>query len=316
MVEVTNLTKRYGPRIAVNNISFSVPKGQIVGFLGPNGAGKSTTMNILTGYLSASEGEVVIDDINILEAPEKVKSRIGYLPENPPTYNEMIVKDYLMFVGRIKGVDKSELKDRVEGGLHTVGIVDVYNRKIGNLSKGYRQRVGLAQALLGDPEILILDEPTAGLDPKQIVEIRELIRELGKDRTVILSSHILPEVSEICKRIMIINEGEIVADGDSSSIGDDLFDSRQLVLTVKTDPDTARAVLDGVSEATKIEVVPTTEEDTTELLVESAKDVDLREVVFHAFSKKKTPILGMRLANTTLEEIFLELTSGVKGVIR
>jgi len=316
MVEVKNLTKRYGPHTAVDDITFSVSKGEIVGFLGPNGAGKSTTMNILTGYLSASEGEVTIDGVNILEAPEKVKSQIGYLPENPPTYDEMIVRDYLMFVGRIKNVPKAELKDRVEGGLHTVGIVDVYNRRIGNLSKGYRQRVGLAQALLGDPEILILDEPTAGLDPKQIVEIRELIRELGKDRTVILSSHILPEVSEICRRIMIINNGRIVADGEPSTIGDDLFETRQLVLTVKSDVESARKILESVSGASRIEPLSSTEANTAELLVESAKNVDLRETVFRAFSDKQTPIVGMRLANTTLEEIFLELTSGVKGVIR
>jgi len=315
MVEVTNLTKRYGPHTAVDDISFSVPKGQIVGFLGPNGAGKSTTMNILTGYLSATDGEVTIDGTNILEAPEKVKSRIGYLPENPPTYNEMLVRDYLMFVGRIKRVAKSELKDRVEGGLDTVGIREVFHRRIGNLSKGYRQRVGLAQALLGDPDILVLDEPTAGLDPKQIVEIRELIRELGKDRTVILSSHILPEVSEICRRIMIISEGRIVADGEPETIGDNLFDTRQLMLSVKADETAAMSILEGVG-ASRIKVLPSTEAETTEFIVESPKNVDLREKVFRAFSESKTPILGMRLANTTLEEIFLALTSGVKGVIR
>lgn len=312
MIEVRNLTKRYGPHTAVDNISFSVPKGEVVGFLGPNGAGKSTTMNVLTGYLSATEGDIIIDGTNILEAPEQVKRRIGYLPENPPIYGEMTVREYLNFVCRIKKVPKKDIRDRIDGGLHTVGIVEVFNRRIGNLSKGYKQRVGLAQALMGDPEILILDEPTAGLDPKQIIEIRELIKKLGQDRTVMLSSHILHEVSAICKRVMIINEGRIVADGDPATIGEDLFDSNQLVLTAVADRQTTEKIVGTLSDVTRLEVLTSTEDGTTELLIESDRNRDLRREVFEAFSKSDVPLVGLRMKNMTLEEIFLELTSGVQ----
>ena len=314
MIEVRNLTKRFGPHVAVDNVSFTVPQGEVVGFLGPNGAGKSTTMNILTGYLSATEGDVFIDGLNILEAPEKIKRRIGYLPENPPIYRDMTVKEFLKFVCRIKKVPKNEIKNRIEGGLDTVGIVEVYNRLIGNLSKGYRQRVGLAQALMGNPDILVLDEPTAGLDPKQIIEIRELIKRLGTDRTVILSSHILHEVSAICKRIMIIHEGRIVADGSPNSLGENLFDTLQIVLTVAADEPATRSVVDGVTGLLRSEVLPSTEPDTTEVLIETEKGVDIRRDLFAAVSKKSVPLIGIRTKNLTLEEIFLELTSGVKEV--
>jgi ABC-2 type transport system ATP-binding protein len=314
MIEVNNLTKRYGPHLAVDDISFSVPKGEVVGFLGPNGAGKSTTMNILTGYLSATEGEVIIDGRNILEAPEAVKLQIGYLPESPPVYGEMTVREYLNFVCRIKHVPKQEIKDRIESGLHTVGIVEVFNRRIGNLSKGYKQRVGLAQALMGNPEILILDEPTAGLDPKQIIEIRELIKKLGKDRTVILSSHILHEVSAICRRVMIINNGRIVADGEPATIGADLFDTSQIVLTAVADEQTTQAIVAELSGVQRSRLLPAAEAGTTEILIETEKDKDLRKDVFSAFSRKKVPLVGLRVKNMTLEEIFLELTSGQEVV--
>ena len=310
MIEVSNLTKRYGPHTAVDDISFSVSKGEVVGFLGPNGAGKSTTMNILTGYLSATEGDVVIDGKNILETPEAIKAQIGYLPESPPVYGEMTVREYLNFVCRIKHVPRAEIRDRIEGGLDTVGIVEVFNRRIGNLSKGYRQRVGLAQALMGNPEILILDEPTAGLDPKQIIEIRELIKKLGRDRTVILSSHILHEVSAICRRVMIINNGRIVADGEPATIGADLFDTSQIVLTALADRTETEEIVGSLSGVLRSEVLPSTEAGATEVLVETEKGRDLRQEVFSAFSTRKVPLIGLRVKNMTLEEIFLELTSG------
>ena len=312
MIEVRNLTKRYGPHVAVDNVSFSVAQGEVVGFLGPNGAGKSTTMNILAGYLSATEGDVEIDATNILAEPETVKRRIGYLPESPPLYGEMTVREYLRFVCRIKQVPRNEIADRIEQGLHRVGIVEVYNRLVGNLSKGYRQRVGLAQALMGNPDILILDEPTSGLDPKQIIEIRDLIRELGSDYTVILSSHILPEVSEICGRVLIINDGRIVADGDPATLSSELFDASQVIITAAADEATTRRMVEGIAGADRVELLPTTEQGTTELLVESQKDQDLRREIFDAFAKGGVPLLGLRVKNATLEEIFLELTSGVK----
>jgi ABC-2 type transport system ATP-binding protein len=313
MIEVQNLTKRYGRHTAVDDVSFTIEKGEVVGFLGPNGAGKSTTMNILTGYLSASEGDAFIDGMNVLEDPEAIKRKIGYLPESPPVYPEMTVHEYLSFVCRIKGVPKNEITDRIDSGLDTVGIREVYRRLIGNLSKGYRQRVGLAQALMGNPDILILDEPTSGLDPKQIIEIRELIRELGADRTVILSSHILPEVSEICRRVLIINNGVIVADGDPSTMGADLFDASQVIITALADEATTRGVIDGITGVSRVEVLNAMEAGTTEMLVESEKEKDLRESIFSAFSKKGVSLVGLRVKNATLEEIFLELTSGITG---
>ena len=316
MIEVRNLTKHYGPHVAVDNVSFKVSPGEVVGFLGPNGAGKSTTMNIITGYLSATEGDVFVDGTNILEEPEKVKSRIGYLPENPPIYGEMTVREYLHFVCRIKHVPKAETKSRIEKGLHTVGIVEVYNRLVGNLSKGYRQRVGLAQALMGNPDFLILDEPTAGLDPKQIIEIRELIKELGKDHTVILSSHILPEVSEICRRVMIINEGRIVADGDPGTIGAGLFDASRIVVTAASDASTVEGILKGVRGVSSFVAQHGTETDAVEYLIESEKGTDIRAKIFSAFADRKVPLIGLRVKNATLEEIFLELTSGVKEVVK
>ncbi|MFW5684113.1 MAG: ABC transporter ATP-binding protein [Spirochaetota bacterium] len=312
MIEVRNLTKRYGPHVAVDNVSFTVAQGEVVGFLGPNGAGKSTTMNILTGYLSATEGDVEIDGMNTLEEPEAVKRRIGYLPETPPIYTEMTVREYLNFVCRIKQVPRNEVAGRIEQGLHRVGIVEVYNRLVGNLSKGYRQRVGLAQALMGNPDILILDEPTSGLDPKQIIEIRDLIRELGADHTVILSSHILPEVSEICGRVMIINDGRIVADGDPATLGSDLYDVSQIVITAAADEATTRAAVSGIEGVSRVEVLPSTEQGATEMLIESEKDRDLRREIFKAFSSKGVDLLGLRAKNATLEEIFLELTSGIQ----
>jgi ABC-2 type transport system ATP-binding protein len=241
---VKNLTKRYGPHIAVDDVSFEVGSGEVVGFLGPNGAGKSTTMNILTGYLSSSEGDVLIDGDNILEKPEEIKAKIGYLPEHPPIYTEMTVREYLKFVCELKKVPRDLIKERIEYGLETVGIADVQKRLIGNLSKGYRQRVGLAQALMGSPQILILDEPTAGLDPNQIIEIRDLITELGKDHTVILSSHILPEVSAVCKRVMIMHLGRVVADGEPSNLAAGIFDSNQITLQVAGSEEQARKALE------------------------------------------------------------------------
>lgn len=312
MIEVKDLTKRYGPHVAVDDVSFHVAQGEVVGFLGPNGAGKSTTMNMLTGYLSATEGDVFIDGVNILEEPEAVKRRIGYLPESPPIYPEMTVREYLRFVCRIKQVPRAEIDERIESGLHKVGIVEVYNRLVGNLSKGYRQRVGLAQALMGNPDILILDEPTSGLDPKQIIEIRDLIRELGAEHTVILSSHILPEVSEICRRVLIINEGRVVADGDPATLGSQLFDASQIVVTSLADEASVRPVLDGIPGVTRVESLQTAEKGATEFLVESEKDKDLRQEIFTAFSTRNLPLIGLRVKNATLEEIFLELTSGIQ----
>lgn len=315
MITVKNLTKRYGPHIAVDDVSFEVGSGEVVGFLGPNGAGKSTTMNILTGYLSSSEGDVLIDGDNILEKPEEIKAKIGYLPEHPPIYTEMTVREYLKFVCELKKVPRDLIKERIEYGLETVGIADVQKRLIGNLSKGYRQRVGLAQALMGSPQILILDEPTAGLDPNQIIEIRDLITELGKDHTVILSSHILPEVSAVCKRVMIMHLGRVVADGEPSNLAAGIFDSNQITLQVAGSEEQARKALEKLEHVKKLTVVAAAEPETTEVVLEPDRGQDIRRGIFNAMKSADLPILQMRTENMTLEEIFIHLTSGGKEAV-
>ncbi len=313
MVQVTNLSKRYGPHKAVDDVSFSVQKGEIVGFLGPNGAGKSTTMNILTGYLSSSEGDVVIDGQNILEYPEEIKARIGYLPENPPLYMDMTVKEYLRFVCEIKKVTKQDIVPRIETGLETVRIADVRNRLLKNLSKGYKQRVGLAATLMGNPDILVLDEPTSGLDPKQIIEIRDLIVRLGQEHTIILSSHILPEVSETCQRVLIMNLGKIVADGKLDDLARDLADTSELLLRVAGERSAAESALSGLAGLKRIDISDSPEPGALDVAIETEENTDLRKDVFFALSGAKLPILEMRARNTTLEEIFLHLTNVEKG---
>jgi len=313
LVQVTNLSKRYGPHKAVDDVSFSVQKGEIVGFLGPNGAGKSTTMNILTGYLSSSEGDVVIDGQNILEYPEEIKARIGYLPENPPLYMDMTVKEYLRFVCEIKKVTKQDIVPRIETGLETVRIADVRNRLLKNLSKGYKQRVGLAATLMGNPDILVLDEPTSGLDPKQIIEIRDLIVRLGQEHTIILSSHILPEVSETCQRVLIMNLGKIVADGKLDDLARDLADTSELLLRVAGERSAAESALSGLAGLKRIDISDSPEPGALDVAIETEENTDLRKDVFFALSGAKLPILEMRARNTTLEEIFLHLTNVEKG---
>lgn len=309
MIEVKDLVKRYGPHTAVDHANFKIEKGEIVGFLGPNGAGKTTTMNILTGYLSSTEGTVTVDGLNILEHPLEVKKRIGYLPENPPLYPEMTVKEYLQFAGEIKKVPKDQLPSRIEEVMQTVGITDVAGRLLKNLSKGYKQRVGLAQAMIGKPDILILDEPTAGLDPKQILEIRQLIKELGKAHTVILSSHILPEVSAVCKRVLIINQGVIVADDTPENLAKRLLGGSQLLLRVEGAREQVESVIRKVPDVKNVSFRESQEPGTVEVVVESDKDKDIRRDISKAISAAGLPILVMRSLDMTLEEIFLHLTT-------
>jgi ABC-2 type transport system ATP-binding protein len=309
MIEVTNLVRRYGPHVAVDHANFKIEKGEIVGFLGPNGAGKSTTMNILTGYLSSTEGTVKVDGMDILEHPAEIKKKIGYLPENPPLYMDMTVKEYLSFTGEIKKIPRAGKMERMKRIMATVGIEDVSKRLIKNLSKGYKQRVGLAQAMIGDPEVLIMDEPTAGLDPKQILEIRDLIKELGKDRTIILSSHILPEVSAVCKRVLIINRGIIVADDTPENLAHRLLGGTHILLRVDAKEAEVSKALGKVSTIKKLEFKEPQEEGTSELLAEAAPDTDIRRDIFKALSSANIPILMMRSQDMSLEEIFLNLTT-------
>jgi ABC-2 type transport system ATP-binding protein len=316
VIEAKDLVKRYGPHTAVDHVSFKINQGEIVGFLGPNGAGKSTTMNILTGYLSSTEGTVTVDGMNILEQPLEVKKRIGYLPENPPLYPEMTVKEYLAFAGEIKKVPKKELNGRMEEVMQTVGISDVAGRLVKNLSKGYKQRVGLAQAMIGKPDILILDEPTAGLEPKQILEIRHLIKELGKEHTVILSSHILPEVSAVCKRVLIMNEGKIVADDTPEDLAKRLLGGSHLLLRVDGSEAQVESALKKISDLQNLSFRESQEAGTVEVVAEAAKDKDIRRDVFKALSAAGLPILMMRSLDMSLEEIFLHLTTKEEEVAK
>ncbi|MGN0633125.1 MAG: ABC transporter ATP-binding protein [Oscillospiraceae bacterium] len=308
MIEVKNLSKHYGDKKAVDDISFVANDGEILGFLGPNGAGKSTTMNMLTGYISSTSGKALIDGVDILEDPIKAKKNIGYLPELPPLYMDMTVKEYLNFIYDLKKCKLpriSHLKDIC--GL--VKIDHVYNRIIRNLSKGYRQRVGLAQALVGNPPVLILDEPTVGLDPKQIIEIRTLIKKLGKNHTVILSSHILSEVQAVCDKIIVINEGKIVADDTETNLSDRLIGAHILTAKIEGDYD---KVAKKVLSIEGVEVCKQTNErdGVIEYRIESEEGVDVRRELFAAMAEIGCPILELKSAEMSLEDIFLKLTIG------
>lgn len=311
MIEVTNLTKKYGDHIAVDHLSFRVEKGQIYGFLGPNGAGKSTTMNIITGYLAATEGTVTIDGKDIQKDPEEAKRAIGYLPELPPLYVDMTVREYLEFVAELKKVPKKEREQQISEVMEMTQITDMQQRLIKNLSKGYRQRVGLAQAILGYPEVIILDEPTVGLDPKQIIEIRDLIRKLGEDHTVILSSHILSEVSAVCDHIMIIAHGKLVASDSPENLQKLMSGSMELDLEVKGSAAAVKSALQEISQIDRIEENTEASKNVAKLKVISKENADIREQVFYALADAKLPILEMTHAEKSLEDIFLELTEDV-----
>lgn len=309
MIEVTNLTKRYGSHVAVNHLSFRVEKGQIYGFLGPNGAGKSTTMNILTGYLAPTEGTVTIGGTDIQKEPEEAKKKIGYLPEIPPLYTEMTVEEYLKFAAELKKLPRAERKEQVEQVMEMTQITDMRGRLIRNLSKGYRQRVGLAQAILGNPEVIILDEPSVGLDPKQIIEIRDLIRKLGENHTVILSSHILSEVSAVCDHIMIISHGQLVASDSPEGLQKLMSGTPELLLTVKGDYEAVKDALAGAADVNIVENLGETEEHCVKIRITAKENADIREDVFYVLAAAKLPILEMNKEQKSLEDIFLELTS-------
>ena len=314
MLEVKNLSKRYGEKQALRSVSFSIQGREAVGFLGINGAGKTTTMNILTGYISASDGDVVIDGIDVLTDPLKAKTRIGYLPEQPPVYGDMRVDEYLNFIYQLKKVKKNKAirQDREEylqGIMELVGITDVSKRMIRNLSKGYKQRVGLAQALIGDPEILILDEPTVGLDPAQIIEIRQLIRDLAKTRTVLLSSHILSEVQAVCDRIIILHQGKIVADGRTEQLADQLSGHLQIELEIEGNERTVLETLRKIPQIGRVQSQGGIQ--YTVYLPDGCTDsTAARRAIFKAMSKTDCAILSMSRKNYSLEEVFLRLTSG------
>jgi ABC-2 type transport system ATP-binding protein len=304
MIEIRNLVKHYGGIKAVNDISFTVEKGEILGFLGPNGAGKSTTMNILTGYLSATSGTVLIDNIDVLENPREAKRHIGYLPENPPLYLDMTVTEYLRFVCNLKGVLRADQMRQMA----QIMISDVAGRLIRNLSKGNRQRVGLAQALIGNPEVLILDEPTVGLDPKQIIEIRNLIRELGKQHTVILSSHILPEVQAVCDRVVIINKGTIAAIDTPEGLSRQMARSGRLSMLAQGPSREIIQKLRQISGVRSVAVYAEKPDETNAYEIELEPDVEARKPIFFEMARNGWPILEFKSLEPTLEEIFLQVT--------
>ncbi|MBQ1388600.1 MAG: ATP-binding cassette domain-containing protein [Clostridia bacterium] len=308
MVEVKNVTKVYGDKKAVDDISFTVDSGEIVGFLGPNGAGKSTTMNIITGYLSSSSGTVTVDGCEILEDPKGVKSKIGYLPEIPPLYVDMTVRKYLEFMFNLKKV-KLDRDEHIDEICRAVKISQVEDRIIKNLSKGYRQRVGLAQALLGNPPVLILDEPTVGLDPKQIIEIRNLVKGLGRKHTVILSSHILSEVQAICDRVLIISNGKIVADSPTEDLAKTLGRSGKLRVGVKGSKSTVMDILSSIKNVKNVTKEKEHDDGVIDYIVELDGDVDIREQIFYKLADAKMPLMLMQSADPSLEEIFLKLTN-------
>ena len=308
MVEVKNLTKRYGQNLALDRVSFTVDEGSIVGFLGPNGAGKTTTMNIITGYLSATSGEVTVFGTNILEEPNEVKKMIGYLPEQPPLYLDMTVKEYLNFMYELKKV-KLPREKHIKEICELVQISNVYNRLIGNLSKGYKQRVGIAQALLGNPPVLILDEPTVGLDPKQIIEIRTLIKNLGRNHTVILSSHILPEVQAVCERIIVINRGRLVADGATDTLAHDLSQDHRLILRAEGPEREMVHELMTLPHVIDVYSLGEKEKGVYELSIEAELDTDIRRDLFALLSRKGWPMMALKNTDLTLEDLFLQLTS-------
>ena len=308
MVEVKKLTKNYGNITAVDNISFTVGEGEILGFLGPNGAGKSTTMNIITGYISSTSGTVTIDGKEILENPKEAKAKIGYLPEIPPLYTDMTVKKYLEFMFDLKKV-KLPKKEHIEEVMRLVRITEQADRIIKNLSKGYRQRVGFAQALLGNPPVLILDEPTVGLDPMQIIEIRKLIKSLGKKHTIILSSHVLSEISATCDRILVISNGKIVADAKTDELSSSTAGEEKLALVVEGAASDIISAIKNIPAVIRVNKISEKNGNSAKYMVEYEKDHDVRRDVFNAMARIGCPILDMQSGNETLEEMFLKLTA-------
>lgn len=312
MIEVKNLVKRYGNHAAVNDLSFTVETGKVVGFLGPNGAGKSTTMNMITGYIAPTEGEVLIDGIDIMDEPELAKKNIGYLPEIPPLYPDLKVREYLSFVAELKKVSKKDRDIEVHKIMSKTKTLDVSERLIKHLSKGYKQRVGLAGAMMGNPDILILDEPTVGLDPSQIIEMRELIRELSKNHTVLLSSHIMQEISAVCDEIIIINEGKMITKDTPENITKKMVDTNGVHVVVKGDKTKLKEALRTISGIKNVSYDndKDTEEDTTGLTIYCAEDEDIRVDLFYALAKAECPLIEMNRLDTSLEDAFLALTRG------
>ena len=307
MIEVKNITKKYGNFFAVNDISFEVKDNEIVGFLGPNGAGKSTTMNMITGYIEPTEGKIFVNGKEISKEPNKVKRQIGYMPENTPLYQELTVREFVNYIADLKRVKRKEKKEKVDKVLEQTGLKEVEKKQIRKLSRGYKQRVSLAGALIGDPEVLILDEPTVGLDPKQITEIRELIKKLGKKHTVILSSHILSEVSQICEKVIIINKGKILAVDTPENLEEQFKEENSIYVTVEDKKNNIKKVCEKIKGFKERKLIKENSDGTKQYILTSSKKVDLRKEVFDLFSKNNINILELKTTEITLEDAFLKL---------
>ncbi len=312
MIEVKNITKKYGNFTAVDNINFKIEEGEIIGLLGPNGAGKSTTMNMITGYIEPTEGEIIVNGYDISKKPKKAKTQIGYMPEGVPLYSDLTVKEFVTYMAELKKVDRKTRKEKVEKIIEQTGLKDVEKKLTRNLSRGYKQRVSMAGALVGEPKILILDEPTVGLDPKQITEIRALIKELGKTHTVILSSHILSEVSQICNKVIIINKGKIVAIDTPENLEKKVESNNTTYVTVEDTENKMETIKEKIPEIKEIKLIKENEDGTKQYVLESEKDVDLRKIVFNEFAKENITIFEMKKADTTLEDAFMKLIEGGK----
>ncbi len=310
MIEAIGLVKQYGDHVAVDHLNFKVEKGQILGFLGPNGAGKSTTMNMLTGYISATEGTILVNGYDMLEEPELAKKSIGYLPEQPPVYPDMTVTEYLKFVTELKKVPRKDREAEVERVIAVTRLEAMRNRLIQHLSKGYRQRVGIAQALVGNPEVIILDEPTVGLDPKQIIEIRDLMKGLAKEHTVLLSSHIMQEISAVCDHIMIISHGKLVLSGTPEELQQQANRGENIELEALGEKTRVMEIVSSVAGVSETEELAGERENSVALRIKSTED--LREALFHAFAKANLPLVKLVRNTKTLEDIFLEATSDKK----
>ena len=307
MIEVKNVTKKYGNFIAVDNVNFTVNDGEVVGFLGPNGAGKSTTMNMITGFIEPTEGTIEVNGYDILKQPLKAKKKIGYMPEGVPLYNELTVKEFVTFMAELKKVPRKERKEKVAKVLYEVGIEDVANKLIRNLSRGYKQRVSMAGALIGDPEVIILDEPTVGLDPKQITEIRQLIKKLGKKHTVILSSHILSEISQICEKVIIINKGKIIAVDTPANLEKKTESKNVILLTVEDKKNNMEKLNKDIPEILENKFIKNNDDGTKQYMISSNIEFDLRKKMFEILPKKDITIFELKNAEKSLEDAFITL---------
>ncbi len=307
MIEVKNVTKKYGNFTAVDNISFNIEEGEIVGLLGPNGAGKSTTMNMITGFIEPTEGEIIIDGNDILKKPKKAKKQIGYMPEGVPLYNDLTVKEFVNYMADLKMVPRKEKKENIQKVLEQTNLVEVKNKLIRNLSRGYKQRVSMAGALVGNPKILILDEPTVGLDPKQITEIRALIKSLGKEHTVILSSHILSEISQICEKVIIINKGKIIAIDTPGNLEEKVKDENAVTLTVEDKENKIEEVTKQIKGIKELKLIKDNEDGTKDYVIVSEEKMDIRKEIFEKYAKAHITIFELKKRETTLEDAFMKL---------